>query len=167
MMRHKENQQVMLLALAGTYAVSQVVIGRLLWPLRRDLLQLQTTTDPAVFRRIIEQWSPTQRARYRQHLIPDTVHPLIYAALLVAAGSGERQSSRSRWVSGATVVAPIASAICDLIENAFHARFTSNPQNITRATAILSGTASRTKWVLALGTATWLGARAIRAKRAR
>jgi hypothetical protein len=152
-------------ALWIVFAVSQVNIARLLQPLGRDVGRLQSTADAKVFREIVGGWTPEQREQYRRHLAPDTVHPFLYAAALIASGRAVRQPFQPRAVTLALIAAPAASAVLDLIENAFHARFTARPEDITPRSAALSGTATRTKWALALGSAAWIGVQAMRNRR--
>lgn len=150
----------------AAYGLSQLLIAILLWPVRRDLPRLQSTTDPAVFRSVMGRWDLHQRNRYLLHLLPDTLHPLLYAVSLTAAARASLSPSDPRWAHAALHMAPAGAALCDLVENAFHARFLSDPGTITRRSARISGTLTRTKWVLALGTATVLLARTIGAGQA-
>lgn len=142
--------------LAAAFVVSQVNIGRLLRPLGSDVVRLQTTTDPDAFREVMQAWSPEQRAQYQRHLPPDTLHPVLYAAALIAMGRSLRRDAPA-WARVASVLAPAASAACDLIENSYHGRFNADPDGITDHDARRSGRLTRTKWVLALGTAGVIG----------
>lgn len=152
--------------LLALYAVSQANIARLLWPLGTDVIQLQTTTDAVVIRQVVSGWTPAQRQQYRRHLTPDTLHPLLYGALLVAGGRAVSTFSDPTWVRRTLVAAPVAAAVCDLVENAFHARFCARPMAITTRAATLSSIATRIKWVLALGSVSWIVFRARRQQRA-
>lgn len=148
--------------LFSIYAVSQAYIAVLLCPLGRDVLRLQTTGDPEELQRIMTTWTPRQRAQYRKHLLPDTLHPLLYASALTAAGIAGHKVSTPRWVRIAAIAAPAASAACDLAENALHARFVDQPHRATRSSARASTLFTRTKWVLACGTAVAVLGRALR-----
>ncbi|WP_150119329.1 hypothetical protein [Enteractinococcus helveticum] len=152
-------------ALFGAYVVSQAYIAALLRPLGRDVLRVQTTGDPDEFCRIMTGWSPEQRLQYRKHLLPDTLHPLLYASALAAAGIAGHEPSTPRWVRIVAVAAPAASAVCDLSENALHARFVNHPHRVTREAARASTLLTRTKWVLACGTAGALITRTLRKRR--
>lgn len=151
--------------LFGVYAVSQAYIAVLLRPVGGDALRVQTTRDPDELRRIMSAWSPEQCDRYRRHLLPDTLHPLVYASALAAAGVAGHRPDTPRWVRMGVVAAPVLSAGCDLAENALHARFIRHPDRITRRTARISTRLTRTKWVLAFGTAGALIARTVRNRR--
>lgn len=151
--------------LFGIYTLSQAYIAALLRPLGRDVLRLQTTGDPEEIQRIMKTWTPEQRAQYRKHLLPDTLHPLLYASALAAAGIAGHESSTPRWVRIVAIAAPASSAACDLAENALHARFVDHPDRTTRAAARASTLFTRTKWVLACGTAVALLARTLRKRR--
>lgn len=153
--------------LFAVYAASQAHIALLLRPVAADALRLQTTGDPDALRRIIGAWTPVQRRQYRRHLLPDTLHPLLYAAALIAAGRHGHRPGTPRWARFAAVAAPALSAAFDLAENALHARFVAHPHRITRGAARASTLLTRTKWQLALGTAGALLARAVRARRRR
>lgn len=153
------------LVLIAVYAVSQANIARLLWPLGLDVIRLQTTTNPAVIRQVASGWTSAQRAQYRRHLAPDTVHPLLYGAVLIIGGQAVRKPSDPGWLRWVLAAAPITAAACDLIENAFHVRFCTRPDGITTGAATLSGAATRTKWVLALGCAALIAFRVVRPRR--
>ncbi|WP_193510150.1 hypothetical protein [Cryobacterium sp. BB736] len=161
---HGKNKRITV-ALWVAFAVSQANIARLLLPLGSDVGRLQTTADPTVFRKIMGGWTPAQREQYQRHLGPDTLHPFLYAAALIASGRAVRQPAQPRAVTLALIAAPAASAVLDLVENAFHARFTARPDDITPRDAALSGAATRTKWALALGSAVWIGVQAVRGSR--
>lgn len=151
--------------LFGIYAVFQGYIAALLRPLGRDVLRLQASGDSAEIQRIMNKWTPEQRAQYRKHLLPDTLHPLLYASALTAAGIPGHDSSTPRWVRIAAIAAPASSAACDLTENALHARFVDHPNRTTRASARASTLFTRAKWVLACGTAVALLVRTLRKQR--
>lgn len=151
--------------LFGLYAVSQIYIAVLLRPVGGDALRVQATSDPNELRRIIGAWSPEQCDRYRRHLLPDTLHPLVYASALVAAGVAGHRPDTPRWVRMGVVAAPVLSAVCDLAENALHARFICHPNRITKRAARVSTRLTRIKWVFAFGTAGVLVARTVRNRR--
>lgn len=148
--------------LFGVYVVSQGWIASLLHPLGRDVLRLQTTGDPEEVQRIMTSWTPEQRAQYRKHLPPDTLHPLIYASALIAAGIAGHAATTPTWARSVAIAAPAASTACDLAENALHARFVNHPGRTTRSAARAATLFTRTKWALALGTAAALLTRSAR-----
>ena len=148
--------------LFGIYAVSQVYIAALLRPVGRDVLRLQTTTDPDELRHLMSAWTPAQRAQYRKHLLPDTLHPVLYSSALAAAGRVGHRPDTPRWARLGALAAPALAAGCDWAENALHAQFVSHPGRITMRAARASTLFTRTKWVLAFGTAGALLARAVR-----
>ena len=147
------------------FAISQANIARLLLPLGSDVARLQSTASATVFRQIMGGWTAEQREQYRRHLAPDTLHPFLYAAALIASGRAVRRPYQSRAEAMMLIAAPAASAILDLVENAFHARFNTRPHDITPRAAAISGGATRTKWALALGSAAWIGVQAVRGRR--
>lgn len=151
--------------LFGIYAVSQVYIAVLLRPLGRDVLRLQVTTDPDELRHLMSDWNPEQRIQYRKHLLPDTLHPVLYSSALAAAGSAGHRPETPRWARLAAFAAPALAAGCDLVENALHAQFVSHPGRITRRAARASTLFTRSKWVLAFGTTGAMLARAVRHRR--
>lgn len=153
--------------LFGAYAISQAYIATLLRPLGRDVLRLQTTADPDELRQIMAAWTPEQRAQYRKHLLPDTLHPLLYSSALIAAGLVGHRASTPRCVRVAAVAAPALSAGCDLVENGFHAAFITRPDRISQGAARASTLFTRTKWLLALGTAGTLLGRVLHKRRTR
>lgn len=153
--------------LFSAYALSQAYIAVLLRTLGRDVLRLQTTAKPENLQRIIESWTPEQAAQYRKHLAPDTLHPLLYGAALIAAARAGHRPSTPRGMRVAAVIAPALAAGCDLAENALHARFIAQPGRITPRHARASTLFTRAKWVLAFGTAGVLLARAVHHRRSR
>ncbi len=48
-------------------------------------MRLQTTTSAKTFSGILDGWDAGELARYRSHLPPDMVHPLIYAGILTVS----------------------------------------------------------------------------------
>lgn len=148
--------------LFGAYAVSQSYIAALLYPLGLDVLRLQTTGDPDELRHIVSTWTPEQIAQYREHLLPDTLHPFLYGSALAAAGIAGHQPATGRWVRTAAVAAPALAALCDLAENAFHAKFLRHPKQVKRAEARISILFTRTKWILACSSAAALIIRSLR-----
>lgn len=148
--------------LFSAYTVSQAYIATLLHPLGRDVLRVQTTGDPNELQRIMASWTAEQRLQYRKHLLPDMLHPLLYASALAAAGIAGHEPSTPRWVRIVAIATPVVSAACDLSENALHARFVNQPDRTTRAAARASTVLTRTKWVLACGTTGALIARTLR-----
>lgn len=142
-------------------AVSQWHMSRLLRPVAADMGRLQLTTDPQEMRRIITGWDERQRACYRSHLRPDMLHPFLYGSAFIAAGRAGSTSATPRWLSRLLVLAPVAAAACDLAENAFQLRFTDDPASITDEAATASARFTRAKWVLLLGSAGLLAARAL------
>lgn len=142
------------------YVVSQINIARLLWPLSRDVVRLQSASNPRVIRDVMGAWTPAQRAQYRRHLLPDSVHPLLYGATLALAGRAVLPPSHPQWMRWAVVAAPATSGMCDLVENAFHAQFSAEESDITTRAGLLSTAVTRTKWILAVGTLAWIGIQA-------
>lgn len=147
-----------LLALGVTYAVSQANIGRLLGSTATQGLRLQTTTSATTFNSILDNWSEEDLRRYRSHLAPDMVHPLLYAATLTL---GATRLIQVREVSPATrrvlLTAPAVSAACDYAENIAHWYLLDHRERITPRVVRATGAVTNTKWALALGAAGYLG----------
>ena len=159
----------------AVYVVSQAIIARRLGPVAHDALRLQTTTTAAKFRGILEGWDDVELARYRSHLPPDMVHPLIYGASLCASALQlDELSPLPSWLRRGLVIAPWLSALGDYGENVAHWYLLDHRESITPAAIRVTGTVTNTKWALAgaclatlLAGYTRVGWRAVRATRAR
>ncbi len=147
------------IGLNALYLVSQAFIGRRLGPVAKDALRLQTTTSAATFRHIVESWDDTELARYRSHLPPDMVHPLIYgASLTVTAVKLDGLRPLPPRLRRALLIAPWFAAAADYAENLAHLYLLDHRDKITPAAIQTTGTITNTKWALAAAcVATLLG----------
>ncbi len=159
----------------AVYVVSQAIIARRLGPVAHDALRLQTTTSAETFRSILDGWDATALARYRSHLPPDMVHPLIYGASLTASAVKLHElAPLPPLLLRALVIAPWLSALGDYGENIAH-WYLLDRRNAIKPTAILvTGTVTNTKWVLAgaclvtlIAGYTRVGVRGVRASQGR
>lgn len=148
---------VALLGLSGAYVVSQVHVARLLGPVAGQALRLQTTTSSSEFAGILDGWSERELARYRSHLPPDMIHPVIYAAALTAGAARLHQlSPLPRPIRRALLTAPAVSAACDYAENLAHWHLLDHRERITPGAIRTTGAVSNLKWALALGSLAYL-----------
>lgn len=138
------------LGLNALYLVSQTFIARRLGPVARDALRLQTTTSDVTFRAILHGWDEIQLARYRSHLPPDMVHPLIYASSLTASALQlDELRPLPPALRRALLVAPWISAAADYAENVAHLYLLEHRELITPAVIRTTGSITNTKWALA------------------
>ena len=148
---------VTLLGLSAAYGVSQVHVARVLGPLAGQALRLQTTTSSNVFAGILDGWGERELARYRSHLPPDMIHPVIYAAALTAGAARLHQlSPLPTPIRRALLTAPAVSAACDYAENLAHWHLLDHRERITPGAIRATGAVSNLKWTLALGSLTYL-----------
>lgn len=144
------SRTVTALGLNALYLVSQVFVGRRLGPMTRDLFRLQLTTSAPKFRSIVDGWDSEQLARYRSHLPPDMVHPVIYGSSLTASALAlDELAPLPPALRRALLVAPWAAAACDYAENVAHLYLLDHREAITPPVVTATGIASTTKWALA------------------
>ncbi len=133
------------------YAVSQILIARILHPLDpRDVLRVQTTLGAPVVRDILAHWRADGLIdAWVRHFSLDFAHPALYAMFLGASLAWllDRNRLSSAW--DVVLVLPIAAALCDLAENASHVAFLVDDANVTTAWVAVSGAAAIAKWLLA------------------
>ncbi|WP_127781761.1 hypothetical protein [Rhodococcus sp. X156] len=138
------------LGLNALYLASQTFIGRRLGPMTKDLFRLQLTTSAPTFRSIVDGWDEGQLARYRSHLPPDMVHPVIYGCSLTASTLKlDELVALPPRVRTALLVAPWVAAACDYAENVAHLYLLDHREAITPPVITATGVASTTKWALA------------------
>lgn len=144
--------------LAAIYAASQAAILWTLGPIRREVGRLQVTGfDAETYRDTFQRWIDAgQMDAYRAHFAFDGVHPLWYAALgtvlLCRLFETRGVSQRRTWA----LALPLASALCDFVENAIQQRFLAAPDfaAIVDPWPLVSTLASIAKWSCA---AAWVG----------
>lgn len=135
---------------AALFVASQVNIIAALGPVAPELFQLQVTLSADAYRGILEGWGADDLVRYRTHLAWDTVHPLIYGALLVLwiyvlHHRREFSPRGTRWL----LTLALAPSALDYLENAFHLYLEVHREAISPATVLLSGGAAILKWLCA------------------
>lgn len=128
--------------LAATYLVLQVVVGLLLSPIPPlSVLRLQLTADAASFAAQLQAfnaagWLPS----YRRHYWADMLLPFSYGALGLAALRAV--GVRHRQVLGM----PLAAAACDLAENCCHLSMLAG--GVEPAIVAISAACAWAKWAL-------------------
>ncbi|MGH3728903.1 MAG: hypothetical protein ACRDTU_09135 [Micromonosporaceae bacterium] len=131
------------------FVVSQANIIAALGPAASDMLRLQTTLSPETFRSIVEGFNADELARYRTHFAWDSVHPLVYGALLqlwtaVVHRAKPFGAGTLRLLVGFAIVVPVL----DYIENAFHVYLEVHRGAIGTGTVLLSGALANLKWLI-------------------
>jgi hypothetical protein len=148
----KKSDSNILIAIFGIlYFASQIKIASIVHPLGIDMLRIQMTLSNDTFKEIASRWIASgQIGIYYQHFYFDNFHPIWYSvflSLLIA---------RTFKINGVSpsfnfiILTPFIAGICDLIENAMHLYFLSDLRRATPALVAFSGTATNTKWFLAL-----------------
>lgn len=139
-----------ILGLAIIYTISQISIGLILLPLGlARVLKLQTSVSPKFIALVLDQWRAGGALQiFITHFYIDFFHPVFYGVLLLALMSHlfNEEKVTSRW--NKLLVAPLFAAGMDLVENIMYVMFITDKSTITSMTALLSGGASITKWVL-------------------
>ena len=115
------------------------------------MLRIKTTLSSDTFKEIASGWIASgQIGLYYKHFYFDNFHPIwysIFLSLLVArAFKINNISPKFSFI----ILTPFVAGICDLIENMMHLYFLADLQRATPALVALSGTATNTKWFLAL-----------------
>ncbi|WP_206491779.1 hypothetical protein [Rhodococcus sp. KRD162] len=146
-----------MLGWSALFVVSQANIARLLGPSAPKVLAVQTAWSAQRYRQILASMDDTELARFRSHYLPDFVHPPIYAvALRAGARSLAAKTPLSPTATTALAVAPVVSAAGDYIENIVGLILVDNREQITDTVVRATTVVSTTKWVLAIGTVTYL-----------
>lgn len=139
------------LILGAVYLANQVLIASVLGKYGHDLLRLQTTFDPELFRQIISQWGEPGLAAFRAHFYPDSIHPFIYALFLASAWAAltRREDAPPSGVTLAVFALPLAAGFCDLLENCLHILVLQDIAHIPSYMVTAGALAANTKWLLA------------------
>ena len=146
-----------LLGWSALFVVSQANIARLLGPAAPKVLAVQTAWSEKRYRKILASMDETEIARFRRHYLPDFVHPAIYAiALRAGARSLAAKTPLSPAITTALAVAPVASAAGDYIENIVGLILVDNREQISDTVVRATTVVSTAKWVLAIGSLTYL-----------
>jgi hypothetical protein len=149
----KQSDSNVLIATFGIiYFISQFIIGSIIHPLGiADALTLQTTFSSHTFKEIASGWIASGQVKlYYRHFYFDNFHPIwysIFLSLLIARTFKINNISRK---FNFIILTPFVAGFCDLIENMMHLYFLADLQRATPALVALSGTATNTKWFLAL-----------------
>ncbi|MDI9897782.1 hypothetical protein QM797_23930 [Rhodococcus sp. IEGM 1381] len=146
-----------LLAWSALFVVSQGNIARLLGPAAPKVLEVQTAWSEQRYRQILASMDDAEIARFRSHYFPDFVHPAIYAiALRAGARSLAAKTPLSHAATTALAVAPVVSAGGDYIENIVGLMLMDNREQITDTVVRATTVVSTVKWILAIGSLTYL-----------
>ncbi|MBY4276921.1 hypothetical protein HQO27_25805 [Rhodococcus fascians] len=146
-----------LLGWSALFVVSQANIARLLGPAAPKVLAVQTAWSEQRYRQILASMDETEIARFRSHYLPDFVHPAIYAiALRAGARSLAAKTPLSPAITTALAVAPVASAAGDYIENIVGLILVDNREQISDTVVRATTVVSTVKWILAIGSLTYL-----------
>lgn len=146
-----------MLGWSALFVVSQANIARLLGPTAPNVLAVQTAWSEQRYRRILASMDEAEIARFRSHYLPDFVHPVIYAvALRAGAKSLAAKTPLSPTVTKALALAPVASAAGDYIENIVGLILVDNREQITDTVVRATTAVSTVKWILAIGSLTYL-----------
>lgn len=147
-----------MLGWSALFVVSQANIARLLGPAASKVLAVQTAWSAQRYRQILASMDETEIARFCSHYLPDFVHPAIYAvALRAGARSLAEKTPLSPAVTTALAVAPVASAAGDYIENVVGLVLVDNRERIADTVVRATTVVSTAKWILAIGSLTYLG----------
>ncbi|MGA9870429.1 MAG: hypothetical protein WBQ44_04695 [Rhodococcus sp. (in: high G+C Gram-positive bacteria)] len=154
-----ESRNAPLVAWSLVFAASQANIVRMLGPAGPRVLEVQTAWSADRYRRILAGMDDADTARFRSHYYPDFVHPAIYAAALRAGAARLAELTPiTPKVAAVLSIAPIASAAGDYVENIVGLHLLDHPKHITDSVVRATTAVSVTKWVLALGSLTYLAA---------
>jgi hypothetical protein len=148
----KSDSNILIAVFGIIYFTSQSIIGLIAHPLGvKDVLALQTTFSSDTFKAIASGWIASgQIGIYYEHFYFDNFHPIWYSvflSLLIA------RVFKINCVSSSfnfIILTPFIAGICDLVENMMHLYFLADLNHATPALVALSGTATNTKWFLAL-----------------
>ncbi|NGP08366.1 hypothetical protein G6038_23395 [Rhodococcus sp. 14C212] len=146
-----------LLAAAAVFALSQANIARVLGPATSAVGRIQTAFSAATYRTVLDGLDADTVLRYRRHYYWDMVHPLIFA---IALQTGARSLAEHRPVPArirrVLAVAPAVAAAADYGENVAGLYLLDHRDHIADPTVRAATTVSTVKWVLALGSLTYL-----------
>ncbi|QII06906.1 hypothetical protein BH93_17515 [Rhodococcoides fascians A25f] len=146
-----------MLGWSALFVVSQANIARLLGPAAPKVLEVQTAWSARRYRQILASMDDAEIARFRSHYFPDFVHPAIYAiALRAGARSLAAKTPLSPAATTALAVAPVVSAGGDYIENIVGLMLVDNREQITDTVVRATTVVSTVKWILAIGSLTYL-----------
>jgi hypothetical protein len=148
----KSDSNILIAAFGIIYFTSQFIIGSIMHPIGViNALTLQTTLSSDTFKQIASGWIASGQINlYYRHFYFDNFHPIwysIFLSLLIArAFKINNINPRFNFI----ILTPFIAGICDLIENMMHLYFLADLNRATPALVALSGTATNTKWFLAL-----------------
>lgn len=148
----KSDSNVLIVIFTLIYFTSQMIIGSIMHPLGiKDALTLQTTFSSDTFKAIASAWIASgQIGIYYEHFYFDNFHPIWYSIFLSLLIARTFKINHIDSKFNFVILTPFAAAICDLVENMMHLYFLSDLNRATPLLVALSGTATNTKWLLAL-----------------
>jgi hypothetical protein len=148
----KSDSNILIAAFGIIYFTSQFIIGSIMHPLGiKDALTLQTTFSSDTFKQIASSWiSSGQVNIYYRHFYFDNFHPIWYSIFLSLLIARTFKINNINPKFNFIILTPFVAGICDLIENMMHLYFLADLNRATPALVALSGTATNTKWFLAL-----------------
>jgi hypothetical protein len=133
------------------YFASQIKIASIVYPLGIDMLRIQTTLSSDTFKEIASGWIASgQIGLYYKHFYFDNFHPMWYSIFLSLLIARVFKINNINPKFNFIILTPFVAGICDLIENMMHLYFLADLKRATPALVALSGTATNTKWFLAL-----------------
>lgn len=148
----KSDASILIVIFGIIYFTSQLIIGSITHPLGiKDVLTLQTTFSNDTFKAIASGWIASgQIGRYYEHFYFDNFHPIWYSIFLSLLMARTFKINNINPKFNFIILTPFVAAICDLFENMMHLYFLADLNRATPALVALSGTATNTKWFLAL-----------------
>jgi hypothetical protein len=115
------------------------------------MLRIQTTLSSDTFKEIASGWIASgQIGLYYKHFYFDNFHPIWYSIFLSLLVARAFKINNINPKFNFIILTPFVAGICDLIENMMHLYFMADLKRATPALVALSGTATNTKWFLAL-----------------
>lgn len=148
----KSDSNVLIAIFGIIYFTSQLIISSIMNPLGiKDALILQTTFSNDTFKAIASGWIATgQIGIYYEHFYFDNFHPIWYSIFLSLLIARTFKINNTNPKFNFIILTPFIAGICDLIENMMHLYLLADLNRATPALVALSGTATNTKWLLAL-----------------
>ncbi|HBI47391.1 MAG TPA: hypothetical protein DDX93_01510 [Smithella sp.] len=148
----RKSDSNLIIAIFGIiYFASQIKIASIVHPLGIDMLRIQTTLSSDTFKEIASGWIASgQIGLYYKHFYFDNFHPIWYSIFLSLLVARVFKINNISPKFNFIILTPFVAGICDLIENMMHLYFMADLKRATPALVALSGTATNTKWFLAL-----------------
>lgn len=132
------------------YTANQAILVHTLKPISEDFITLQLFADSTMFSEIISQWTGQQRQIFLDHFLYDSYHPLIYGTALIFGMAYAFNYNDISSKFNAAVFLPVIASFCDLIENATHYFYVTNPTLISDSLILFSKSVTYLKWGIAI-----------------